>query len=357
MKFTTMKKITLLIALTVFLQACNKDEGKTPFDGNANGIYVVNEGAFFAGNAELSFINSSTGDVTNNLFQSVNGFAAGDVAQSMTIHQGKGYLIINNSQKIEVMQIPGASSIATITGFTGPRYMVSSGNRGYVSDWSNSVKLVDLDQHTIISSIDVGKGPEQLLLVGNRLFVPNSGAYDTDSTVTIIDTDSWSVIGTIQVGVNPNSIRKDDHGRIWVLCGGTTGPDYIGGTADDIGGSLWRIDASSLTVDLSLAMGQFDHPTKLQTNAAGTKLYYLNGNDGYNGSVYMMDADDNFLPGSATIIGNFYGIGIDPVSGHVWGSVAPGFTQNGHVLRFDQNGIRMDSIRVGIGPNGFAFDN
>ncbi|MFM7078380.1 MAG: YncE family protein, partial [Bacteroidota bacterium] len=208
----------------------------------------------------------------------------------------------------------------------------------------------------ITSSIAVGKGPEQMLLVGNKLFVTNSGGYETDSTVSIIDTDTQNVIATITVGVKPNSIKKDDHGRIWILCGGTTGPDYVGGTPDDIGGSIWRINANTYATELELTMPQFDHPLKLQTNDAGTKLYYLGGIDGYNGDIYVMDADDLSLPLIAFRSGSFSGLGINPQTSEIWGAVAPSFTQNGYVLKYDLNGIKLDSMNVGIGPNGFAFN-
>lgn len=343
----------MLLLTSLIFQSCKKDDKNVVTPPTGSGVYVVNEGTFFSGNGELSFISSSNGTVTNNIFQSVNGFAAGDIAQSFHIHQDKGYLVMNNSQKIEVVQLPGVTSIATITGFSGPRYMVSAGNRGYVTDWnSKSVKMIDLDQHAIISSIDVGTLPEQLLLSGDKLFVPNSG----DSTVSIIDLNTWSVLATITVGLGPHSIQKDDHGRIWVLCSGSTGPDYIGGTADDAAGSLWRINANSFATELVLSMGQFEHPIKLQTNATGTMLYFLNGLDGYNGAIYSMNADDLVLPSSPSITGSFYGIGIDPNNGNIWGAVAPSFTQNGYVLRYDLNGIRVDSLGVGIGPNGFAFN-
>jgi DNA-binding beta-propeller fold protein YncE len=177
-----------------------------------------------------------------------------------------------------------------------------------------------------------------------------------DSTVSIIDLDTKTVISTITVGVNPNSIKKDDHGRIWILCGGTIGADYIGGTADDIGGSLWRIDATTLTFELVLPMMQFDHPLKLQTNSSGSKLYYLNGIDGYYGSIFVMDADDNSLPSNAFNTGSFYGIGVNPRTNDIWGAVTPSFTQSGYVVNYDLNGVRKDSMAVGIGPNGFAFD-
>ncbi len=349
----TTKKTLIVLLAALTLQSCKKDDKDNITPPSGSGIYVVNEGTFFAGNGELSFINGSNGAVTNNLFQSVNGFAAGDIAQSFHLHQGKGYLVMNNSQKIEVVQIPGVTSIATITGFSGPRYMAASGNRGYVTDWnSNSVKQVDLDQHTIISSIDVGLLPEQLLLSGNKLFVPNSG----DSTVSVIDIDSWTLSGTITVGLGPNSIQKDDHGRIWILCSGSLGPDYIGGTSDDVAGSLWRINASSLTTELVMPLGQYEHALKLQTNASGTMLYFLKGLDSYTGDIYSMNADDLTLPSSPSISGSFYGLGVDPGSGNVWGAVAPSFTQNGYVLKFGMNGVKLDSMGVGIAPNGFAFN-
>ncbi|MFN5325432.1 MAG: YncE family protein [Bacteroidota bacterium] len=360
-----MRKIFYAIPLItiISLTSCDKKEDSLPPSDdiiqsvNTKGIYVVNEGAFGQGNGELSFINPNDNQVTNNLFSTINNFAAGDVAQSFSIHQDKGYLILNVSQKIEVLKIPGANSLATISGFSGPRYMVANGNTGYVSDWtSNTIKVIDLNQNAIITSIPVGKGPEQMLIIGNKLFVTNCGAYETDSTISIIDLDTKTVINTITVGVNPNSIKKDDHGRIWILCGGTTGPDYIGGTTDDIGGSLWRIDATTLTIELVLPMMQFDHPLKLQTNSSGSKLYYLNGIDGYYGSIFVMDADDNSLPSNAFNTGSFYGIGVNPRTNDIWGAVTPSFTQSGYVVNYDLNGVRKDSMAVGIGPNGFAFD-
>ncbi|MFM7767639.1 MAG: YncE family protein [Bacteroidota bacterium] len=352
-KLNNSNLIIILLVTSLIFQSCKKDDQDVITPPTGSGVYVVNEGTFFSGNGELSFISGSNGSVANNIFQSVNGFAAGDIAQSFHIHQGKGYLVMNNSQKIEVVQIPGVTSVATITGFSGPRYMVTAGNKGYVTDWnSKSVKMVDLDQHAIISSIDVGLLPEQLLLSGDKLFVPNSG----DSTVSIIDLNTWSMLATITVGQGPNSIQKDDHGRIWVLCSGSTGPDYIGGTADDLAGSLWRINANTFNTELVMPMGQFDHPLKLQTNASATTLYFLKGIDGYTGAIYSMNADDLTLPTSPNVSGSFYGLGIDPGNGNVWGAVAPSFTQNGYVLRYDLNGNRIDSVGVGIGPNGFAFN-
>ncbi|MFM7900808.1 MAG: hypothetical protein ACKPAD_02365, partial [Bacteroidota bacterium] len=97
-------------------------------------------------------------------------------------------------------------------------------------------------------------------------------------------------------------------------------------------------------------------PLKLQTNASGTILYFLKGMDGYFGAIYSMNADDLALPNSPSVSGSFYGLGVDPNSGHVWGAVAPSFTQNGYVMRYDLNGIRIDSVGVGIGPNSFAFN-
>jgi DNA-binding beta-propeller fold protein YncE len=53
---------------------------------------------------------------------------------------------------------------------------------------------------------------------------------------------------------------------------------------------------------------------------------------------------------------SFYGLGIDPKEGIIYGADAGGFTSNGKVVRFNPStGLAIDSITVGIGPNSFIF--
>ncbi len=350
--------VTLSLLPFIFMSACKKDESaKTTPANTSNGIFVINEGAFGAANGSVTYISLNSGVVTENLFETVNGFPLGDIVQSMTIHNNKGYIIVNNSQKVEVVNSNDFTGIQTIGGLQGPRFFVANGTKGYISDWfSNSIAVVDLNTNAITNNIAVGNGPEQMKIVNNALFVTNVGGFGNDSTVSIINLLTETNIGTVQVGINPNSIQKDINGKLWVLCGGSTGPDYIGGTADDIQGSLWQINPATFQVEQQFTMAFSSHPLKLQINGTGDELFYLSGMDGYTGKVMKFPVNASTLPIQPSINKDFYGLGIDPLTGGILGAYVPGFSQNGFVFRYNSTAILMDSIMVGVAPNSFVFN-
>ena len=355
MKFSIYTPALLLIlAMT---SSCKDDDPVTvtPPSTIGRAVFVVNEGSFGSGNASISMIDLLSNQMYPDVFQTVNNFPLGDVAQSMSIHNGKGYIVVNNSQKIEVINSVTLESMATISGFQSPRHFAAKGNRGYVSDWfSNRIAVVDLSTNTIISSIAVGNGPEQLLITGNKLFVANVGGFDTDSTVSVIDLQTETVTATLSAGNNPNSLQLDANGKLWVLSGGTTGPDFIGGTADDIGGSLRKIDPVSLITESTYNFSASEHPVKLQISGNRTDLYFLNGMDGYTGKITKMNIAGG-LPVQPLVDRLFYGLGIDHTNGDLYGGYAPGFTSSGYVLRYNSSAVLIDSMQTGIAPNGFCF--
>jgi YVTN family beta-propeller protein len=318
----------------------------------------MNEGNFMAGDGSVAFFRPSTGEVFQDIFKLVNGRPLGDVVQSMTLRSDKGYIVVNNSHTVEAVNKNNFESTGTINGFSGPRFLIPvNGSKAYVSDWfANNIKVVDLNSLSITDSIPTGTGPEQMVLINNKVFVINIGGYGIDSTVTVIDAIADTVLATIQTPLNPNSGVTDINGKIWVLCNGWYGLDFTGGTSDDVAGALIKINPATNSIEATFAMGQFEHPFRLTINKNKNTLYYLMSMSGFDGSIYKFNISSSVLPASPLVIKNFYGLGIDPANEDLYGAYSPVFGQSGYMFRYENNGTFKDSTRVGVGPNGFVFN-
>ena len=59
-------------------------------------------------------------------YMQANRAALGDVAQSMVIQSDRAYVVVNNSNKVEVVSLPHFKSVASIGGLKLPRYFVAA---------------------------------------------------------------------------------------------------------------------------------------------------------------------------------------------------------------------------------------
>ena len=92
-----------LLLLLLMAQGCMKwEDDRMPegFDTSGPGLFIACEGNFQYGNASLSFYDPASHRVENEVFLRANGMKLGDVAQSMTIHGGRGWIAVNNSHVI-----------------------------------------------------------------------------------------------------------------------------------------------------------------------------------------------------------------------------------------------------------------
>jgi len=71
-----------------------------PIYDDSLGLFITCEGNFMYGNASLSYYNIEERKVENRVFRRANGADLGDVAQSMTIYDNKGWVVVNNSHVI-----------------------------------------------------------------------------------------------------------------------------------------------------------------------------------------------------------------------------------------------------------------
>lgn len=344
---------TLRIAMiaSVFIASvftsCKKDEPPTP-SGNSldiqpgDGVFVTNEGNFQGGNAKVSFYKYSDSSITQDLFFQANNRPLGDVCQSMSMINGFGYVVVNNSGKIEVVKPNTFGSVHTITGFTSPRFILQvNPSKAYVSDlFGGGISIVNLSTNSISGYIPVASWTENMLMVNGQVFV----VAPSNDKVYVIDPTSNAVTDSVQVVKGGNSLQLDANGKIWFLSYG----DYNTSAP----GALIRFNPASHAVEMNLPFTTFDSPTHLCANPAGDSLYFLNY------SVMRMSINDLTLPVVPFIpsgSGYYYSMNINPANGEVYVTDAVDFSQRGHLLRYTVNGTLMDDKLVGVIPGGVYF--
>jgi len=351
-----MKKTLIFALAATFVIACKKDTPPTPQPTNkyGSGVLICNEGVFQTGVGTVSFYDREAKSIQNDVYQNENnGVPLGNILQSATQIGNKLYFVVNNSQQIVVANAGSMAHLSTISGLQSPRYLHAvSSDKAYISDWSsNSLAILNLKTNTISGSISTGNGPENMLQVGSRLFVSNSGGFSLDSTLTVINTITDDVEATYVVGPNPASLQIDVNGSIWVLCAGVS--DWQN-PANDKAGRLVQIDRTTGTIAQSfLFPNKSDHPAKLAINSSGTELYYLSS--GYGGDVYKMNISNPALPTSPFISGTFYALGVDPANNEIYVSDPLDYNQRGTVYRYNTNAQIVDSVKAGIIPGNFLF--
>ncbi len=346
---------SFFILMTIVMSGCMQDDQwvvEHRQQGNINlaagGLFVVNEGNFMYGNATLSFYDTLKKEVQNDIFYRVNGLPLGDVAQSMSVRNSKGYIVVNNSGKIYVIDTATGKYTGKINGLVSPRYLHFVNNeKAYVSDlYAGKITIVNISGNVISGHIPCPSHPstEEMVQSGKKLFVT---CWSGDKTILVIDTEKDQVINEIPTGDQPCGIVMDRYNKIWVLCQSAQG-DPAKGTP-----VLQRIDPISEKADLSLNFPAGTKPVKLTIDGHGENLFYLSGNE-----VFRMSAVAQSLPVKPLVSLNtklLYGLGIDPLNGDIYVSDALDYQQPGWINRFDRSGVLRDRFKTGIIPGRFCF--
>ncbi len=330
------------------------DNDSFPFE---NGILVLHEGNFFGGNASVSFVNEDLTKVTNGIFNEVNDETLGDTAQSMAFNGDLAYIVVNNSQTIEVVNRYTFESVGTVeSGLLSPRYIAFAEGKGYVTNWGDGsnpdddyVAVINLETNVVESTISVPDGPEWIVADGNTLYVCHLGRERPNNIVSVIDAITNTTTNPITVGDRPNSMYLID-GSLWVLSGGN--PSWIPSQFPDLQetpGQLDRINTTTNTVEATFEFTQTEHPDFL--SADGNSLYYL-----LDSNVFKMDVSDTSLPTSAEIIGiSFYDMTVN--EGRLYGVDAKDFTSEGSLEVYDLSANSLiQSLEVSIIPGAVYFN-
>lgn len=347
-----MNRIFMMIfATSLFLASCNSDDDSssstTPLGAYDNGLFVLNEGNSNPSSASLTFIGDD-GSVEQNVYSNVNPTAVGlgSYLQSIFFDDTRAFIISGSANKITVVNRYTLEFIATIdTNFSSPRYGAVVNGKAYVTNYADYaigtddfLTVIDLTTYAT-SQVALNNWSEKIIEENGKLYIAN-GYYGSGTSITVFNPAN-NTSEVIQLGFSPNSLEEED------------GVLYVLGDA-----SLVKINLSNnqiLGAPVVVSTAEFASAKNLTIE--DDKIYFTEGT-----SVYTMNLNATTAPtaplfsyNSTSAYGGMYGFGVN--DGKIYVAEGGNFSSDSEIYIYSLTGTLQNTLAVGVGPNGFYFND
>lgn len=377
-----MSKYCLFFLLTVVLASCRKDVEvfmnedtivDDPTASDFTGFYLLNEGNMGTNKCTLDFFDFGTGKYQRNIYAAINPTVPkelGDVGNAIAIYGSRLYVVVNASNKVEVMNAATTKRIGQIN-IPNCRYIKFYQGYAYITSYAGPIEInpnyaqkgyvakVDTSTLEIVDKCIVGFQPDDLEIVDGKIYVANSGGYmgagSTDKyerTVSVIDLATFKEDKRIDVAYNLHHIKADKRGDLWVTSRG----DY-----KQLPSRLYFIDKATQQVTDTLPIA--------------VSNYYLDGD-----SLYVYSTEWSYITYSNVITYGIvntlthevvsrsfitdgtdkeieipYGIMVHPVTKDIYVTDAGNYVYPGLLYCFTKEGKKKWSVVTGNIPAHFAL--
>ena len=343
-----LNRIILASVAILLFAACEKDK-VTPTDNDSSETFalVLNEGNMSANNASVSRLNTSTGTIDNQWFETVNHRGLGDQAQDMIAYGSKVYITVTESNSLEVLNPATGASQRVNMGDRKPRSMAADGGKIYITCYNPcSVVRVDTASLAIEATCTLGQFyPEGIAIAQGKAFVASSyKGSDYDDKLYVIDLTTFANPNTVTVGMNLSAVKKINDNKV-IVC-------WIGNYGD-IGSGSAIIDAT--TLDITLTGEALQKLDVYNGKAYGYSVEYdASWNETNVWKVINADGTTEAFPFTVSLDANAYGININPSNGDIY-LTSSDYTTNGDVYCFSPTGTRRFKVEAGALPSKVLF--
>ncbi len=373
------RQITLLLSCIILLLSCRKEEeivhstDTNVTEGEQSesikGFFLLNEGNMGSNKATIDYFDYETGVYTKNIYAERNPGVVkelGDVGNDIQIYGDKLYAVINCSHFVEVMDVNTAKHITQIS-IPNCHYLAFKDRYAYVSSYAGPVLIdpnarlgyvakVDTVTLQVVDTCTVGYQPDELVVVGNKLYVANSGGYrvpNYDNTISVIDLETFTEIKKIEVAINLHRLELDKYGYLYVSSRG----DYYYTPS-----KTFIIDTKTDQVIKTLNL-----LPNTEMTLCGDSLYiystewsYLTNSNTISYAIYDVakrkTVTRNFITdGTEKEIAIPYGIAVNPETKEFFVTDAKDYVTPGTLYCFNPDGTKKWSVTTGDIPAHFVF--
>ena len=359
MKYRSLLVFSMLLAAIAV--SCSKENASglqpTGIDievGENNTLFILNQGAW-PGGSTMDVKNLATGAFSANWFATANPDVVqglGNTGNDMAVIGGKLWVLMNGSNLISIID-PATGKLVRTLDVDSPRYIIKKGDYAYVSSYGAAIdgsvygvngKVYKIDPVTFkTQTVEVGYQPEGLTVLGDKLYVANSGGYqaEQEKRISVIDLAGFTVTGTLELPVKNLNRLYSAGGKLWVTTYDCYNADWSAVVVPSSLGSVTpegeyapvpnvTVGIPALSKDV-LYMVSYDGITCVATADARVTHLTLSGQ---NGQPFAFNYP--------------YGLAVHPVSGDIYVSDA-NFVGDSRVVCFGSDGAFKWSQDTGIG--------
>ena len=332
------------------------------------GMYLLNEGNMGSNKATIDYLDFSKGIYIRNIYGERNPNVIkelGDVGNDIQVYGNRLYAVINCSHKVEVMDLYTCRRIGQID-IPNCRYIRFHQDKAYISSYVGPVSIdpnaqlgaifeVDTATLRITRQVTVGYQPEEFEIIGNYLYVANSGGYrapDYDSTLSVVDLTDFRQVKKIPVCVNPHRVRKDQYNRLWITSRGDhkdVQPQLV--CLHPLHPTPYTLHHISPSEMVIIGDSMYYYGAHWSDETMSNQITY-----GVLNIQYPITNTQSFITdGTEQNIKIPYGIQVNPYNGDIYITDAKNYVSSGQLHCYSREGKRKWSVRTGDIPAHMCF--
>lgn len=351
MKFS--KLLLIALSVSLFVSCSDDDDSNAPKGLYDNGVFILNEGG--SGQGSVSYLGNDLSSFTQDVYGAVNGSDVfGKYAQSIFFNGDNAYIIAGGSNTINVVNRYTFKLIAKIdSGLKNPRYGVVKDGKAYVTnantysyanpetgDTDDYIAVINLTTNTVDSKIELNATANRIVLENGKLYITEP--YSSDKLLVVNPTTN-ALETPVSIGYSADTMEVKD-GVLYIL------RSPYGERSEIVKVKLADKTSTKVTFPESL------------DGAANLDIY--DGRIFYTveTAVYAMDITANEASTTSIVnyssdsaYGKMYGFAVN--DNRIFIADGGDFTANSKAYIYSITGTLQKELTVGVGPNGFYFNN